>query len=142
MFLVASLFLYSQLNFYNEYFYNYPLYSAKDWQFGYKQVALISQKYQDQVDQVKITSYYGQPYLFFAFYQSRNPLLVLWGEMSHDDYLFPDKIDWDGEQFSQNTLLIGSPQEIPAHIPENVGNLVTQVHYPDQEVVFRIVKTN
>ncbi|NMB56310.1 hypothetical protein GYA19_00005, partial [Candidatus Beckwithbacteria bacterium] len=123
-----------------EYFLQFPKYSARDWQYGYEKIALISQKYESQVDKILITSQYGQPYLMFAFYQERNPLYVIWGEMSK--YLYVDKIEWDKDKFSKNTLLIGTDKEIPDEISEDLGKIIDRVYFPDGSVAFKIVKTN
>ncbi len=124
-----------------QYFTAYPIYSAPDWQYGYKKAALTAQEYEDQVDKIIITSFYSQPHIFTMVYQQREPQKVFWGSLSK--YLFRT-INFDADKKGiiennkelTNLLLIGSPQEIPA----DAKNLINEISYPDGKPVFRIVK--
>lgn len=126
--------------FYQEYFVSFPIYSAPDWQYGYRQATQIAKDYEGEVDKILVSSQYGHPYLFFAFYQERNPLNVIWGEMSQ--YQYVDNIDWQKDQFRKNYLLIGTEEEIPYNIPEDKGKIIDEIKFPNQEISFRIVKIN
>lgn len=131
---IIILFAINVVFFINHYFFVYPIYSAPDWQYGYQEAALTARQYEDQVDQIIFSSYYGQPYIFTYFYQDRKPLSVFWGAMSK--YLFRG-INWTEDQQKVNTLIIGSPQDIPADSP----NIIKEILFPNGEVAFRIVKT-
>ncbi|MFH0943439.1 MAG: glycosyltransferase family 39 protein [Candidatus Beckwithbacteria bacterium] len=131
--LVILLFL-NTVYFINHYFSAYPIYSAPDWQYGYQEAALTARQYEDQVDKIIFTSYYGQSYIFAYFYQDRAPLSVFWGGMGK--YLFRS-INWPEDQQKNNTLIIGSSQEIPADSP----GIIKEILFPDGQVAFRIVKT-
>lgn len=116
------------------YFVTYPVESAREWQYGYKQVAVFAKEHEDEVDKIIITSQYGQPYIFTYFFQDRRPQSVFWGGMIK--YLFRD-IDWANDQYRPRTLIIGSPEEIPAG---NQG-IIKEIYFPDGSVAFRVVKT-
>jgi len=116
------------------YFVTYPAETASQWQYGYKQVAATAYEWEDKVDKVIITSYYGQPYVFTYWYQDRDPQAVFWGSMIK--YLFRE-VKYDGDRHLTNTLLIGSPEDIP---PE-AKNIIKEIYFPDGKVAFRVVKT-
>jgi len=117
-----------------DYFLAYPIYSAQDWQYGYKQVAAIAREYEDRVDKIIISSYYGQPYIFTYWYQSRKPQAVFWGGMSK--YLFRE-IKWGSDHLLPNSLIIGSPEDIPG----DSSGIIKEINFPDGQVAFRVVKT-
>lgn len=116
------------------YFVTYPVEAAREWQYGYKQVAAEAREHEDKVDKIIISSYYGQPYIFTYWYQDRKPQEVFWGGMIK--YLFrPVKLD--GDRLLPNTLIIGSPEDIPA----GSDGIIKEIYFPDGSVAFRIVKT-
>jgi len=117
------------------YFIFYSIYSAPDWQYGHKQIARITREYEDKVEKIIMTSYYGQPHIFMLFYQKRDPQQVFWGAMSK--YLYR-VINWDEDPHLENVLLIGTPEEIPG----NAKRKVAEINFPDGSIAFRIVKTD
>ena len=120
--------------FFYHYFITYPVESAPDWQYGYKQVAAVASEWEDKVDKIIITSYYGQPYIFTYWYQDRRPQAIFWGEAIK--YLFR-VVKLDGDRLLPNTLLIGAPAEIP----EDASGIIKEIYFPDGKVAFRVVKT-
>ncbi len=116
------------------YFVTYPVESAPQWQYGYKQVAIFAKEHEDEVDKIIITSYYGQPYVFTYWYQDRDPQVIFWGGAIK--YLFR-VVKLDGDRLLPNTLLIGAPAEIP----ENTSGIIKEIYFPDGKVAFRVVKT-
>lgn len=132
--LLIILFSLNTVYFIYHYFVIYPVYSAPDWQYGYKEAVLFARQNEDQVNRIVFTSAYGQPHIFAYFYQNRDPLSVFWGALSK--YLFRD-LNWPEDEKLTNTLLIGSPQEIPINAP----GIIKEILFPDGQVAFRIVKT-
>ena len=120
--------------FLNHYLTTYPIYSAPDWQYGYKQVSQIAEKYDPEVNKIAITSHYGQPHIFTLVYQDRDPAFVFNGGMLKYIYY---QIKWFDDSRFKDVLLIGSPEEIPEH-PET---LVEKIDFPDGTPAFRVVKT-
>lgn len=120
--------------FFYHYFITYPIESAPQWQYGYKQAAIFAQEHENEVDKIIITSYYGQPYVFTYWYQNRKPQSIFWGGAIK--YLFR-AINWPGDESQPNTLIIGSPEEIPADVP----GIIQTINFPDGQPAFRIVKT-
>ncbi|MFH2062170.1 MAG: glycosyltransferase family 39 protein [Candidatus Beckwithbacteria bacterium] len=118
--------------FLHHYFVKYPIYSAPDWQYGYKQISDIALKYEDDVEQIVISSFYGQPHIFILLNQQRQPLDVFWGAMSK--YMYR-KIDWKSDFVFRNKLFIGPPEEIPQGAP----GLIETINFPNGLPAFRIV---
>jgi 4-amino-4-deoxy-L-arabinose transferase-like glycosyltransferase len=137
--LIAVLVINNVSYFIYEYFLQFPVYSAADWQYGYKEAAQVAKKYEGEVDAVIVSNKYGHPYEFFAFYQKRNPLHVIWGEMSK--YRYVDNVKWEDGSFTPNSLLIGTRGEIPSSVNPSIGEIVAEVDFPDGQTAFRIVKT-
>ncbi len=135
--LLSVLWVVDYVKYLHEYYIEAPIYSAKDWQYGYKQAVILAQKYENDVDQVVISNTYGQAYIFTYFYQNRDPQGVFWGSMRR--YSFRD-INWDGDQFLHKALLIGTPEDIPANIPKERGEILDEVLFPDGSVAFKVVK--
>lgn len=48
--------------------------SPSDFLYGYKETMNFVNEYQNQFDQVYITDFYGQPYIFYLFYSKYNPV--------------------------------------------------------------------
>ncbi len=132
--LLIILFSLNTVYFIYHYFVTYPVYSAPDWQYGYKQAVIFAKENEDSVEKILISSHYGQPYIFTLFYQDRDSQAVFWGALSK--YLFRD-LKWPEDEKLTSTLLIGSPQEIPINTP----GIIKEILFPDGQVAFRIVKT-
>ncbi len=132
--IIASLTLVNLGFFLYHYLTVYPVYAAPDWQYGYKQVSQLAEKYDSEVNKIIITSHYGQPHIFTLVYQDRDPIFVFNGGMLKYIYY---KINWFDDSRFKDVLLIGSPLEIPEH-PET---LVEQINFPDGTPAFRVVKT-
>lgn len=122
-----------------EYFVKFPIYSVKDWQYGYEQVAKIAQNYEGNINKIIITKKIGHPYEALAFYQQRNPLYVIWGEMNK--YSFVNEVNWEADKQSSNTLIIGTADEIPNQIEDGNIDFKKEIRYPNQEIAFQVVKT-
>ncbi|PIP52664.1 hypothetical protein COX09_00210 [Candidatus Beckwithbacteria bacterium CG23_combo_of_CG06-09_8_20_14_all_47_9] len=132
--ILYTLLVVNSLYFFYQYFIIYPVESARDWQYGYKQAAVVAREWEDRVDKVIISSYYGQPYVFTYWYQDRRPQSIFWGGAIK--YLFrPVKLD--GDKLLPNTLIIGSPEDIPS----GSEGIIKEIYFPDGSVAFRVIKT-
>jgi len=132
--IVITLLIINTFFFLYHYFVKYPVYSARDWQYGYKQAVEIAKQYENEVNKIVITGSYGQPHIFTYVYQNREPIFIFYGGMIK--YIYYD-IHWFDDSRYKDVLLIGTPEEIPEH-PEN---LIKQIDFPDGTPAFRIVKT-
>ncbi|KKT97631.1 MAG: hypothetical protein UX35_C0012G0021 [Microgenomates group bacterium GW2011_GWA1_46_15] len=107
--------------------------SARDFQYGYKEAVLYAKSQEGKVDKVLLTSAYGQPYIYVLLYKKLTPIEYQQGALAN--YEIRD-LKWDQDKNRKNALIIGTPWEIPA----NADHIVKEIHYPDGEVAFRIVK--
>lgn len=126
------------------YYIQSPTEQAADWQYGYKQVVDSVNNIKQDNNKVIVTYGYDQPYIYFLFY---NPIDPTWyqsqwrgGEIerfnrSFGDYTFRN-IDWKQDQNLQNTILVGTPGEIPA----DADSIIKEIKYPNGDVAFRIVE--
>ncbi len=134
----ALVFILDYGRFIRDYFWQYPVYSAADWQYGYQEVVRFAKTYEDQVDKIVISSAYGQPHIFTYFYQQRDPMEIFWGWMSKYSY---GNINWEADQYLKNYLLVGAADEIPNTILKDKGEIIKEINYPDGRVAFRIART-
>lgn len=140
LFLCFMFYVLCFLNFFY-YFYTYhfcyAVRTAKDWQYGYKELALYFKDKEHEVDQIIVTSAYGQPHIFIQFWQERDVLDVFWGGMKK--YLYRD-INWEEDQRMENTLIVGTPEQIPLPAIPRWTKIEKEIYFPDGSVVFRIMK--
>ena len=88
----------------------YRTVAGDDFQEGLLQAMQVSRQYESQVDRVVLTSAPGQVYIYALFVKQLTPFQWQHGALSN--YTFKE-IDWAVDQNLSNTLLIGSPEEIP-----------------------------
>lgn len=120
-----------------------PIEYASWWQYGYKEMVEEVNKIKDQYQKVLVTYQYDQPYVYFLFYTRYDPLSyqnqwngqeILRAQRSFDKYEFRN-IDWEKDAKSINTLLVGTPKEIPS----DAAGLMKDINFPDGSVAFRLV---
>jgi 4-amino-4-deoxy-L-arabinose transferase-like glycosyltransferase len=69
----AMLFMVDFCRQFSYYWLFYPEAAAADWQAGQKQMVAKLNQYYDQYEQVYVTTSYGQPYIFIAFFNQWDP---------------------------------------------------------------------
>lgn len=127
------------------YYLHGPLEQAESWQYGYKQVVDEVKKIKSNYTNVVITYKYDQPYIYFLFYEKTDPswyqqywlgknLEIERFERTFGNYIFRD-IEWEQDKNLKNTLLVGTPREIPQ---DSLG-VIKEINYPNGEVAFRLV---
>ncbi len=105
------------------YFIHLPKEYATDWMYGYKQS--VTQNYDfSKYDKVVMTNQYGQPYIYYLFHTKYPPekfqaQAVLEresidvGTVKKIDNIEFRKVNWPTDRGLQNSLIIGTGQEIP-----------------------------
>ena len=137
------------------YFLFYPEDSAGSWQTGHQQMVEVLNQHQDQFDKIIITTHYGQPHIFVAFFTPIDPQFYQ-QEVSKDDQkqIFNERVPHLGKiQFRQinnqdfclsSTLVIiekGGNINVPASLPKlDVIRYNNRFHEP--EVIFEFYDTN
>lgn len=155
MFLIGSLIY--LIHFFQSYFIFTPVSRAHWWQYGYKEMVLTVAQNQDRFERVVVDSpkTYGNPYIFFLFYQqydankynqtvSREDDLVhkVVPVYSFGKYRFRE-IYWPDDRSKPKTLFVGTEMSIPKNDLNNPQKfrLIKEITDPKGDVVFRIVET-
>lgn len=141
----------------NDYYTTYTKEYSSSWQYGYDQVYQYVKENKDKYQNIFITKKYGEPHIFYAFFNKLDPLLLQPGENNirffQSDWYWTDKIDnvyfvndWDipntdvyklklesGSVISTaNSLLISSD-----HSPKNANHQKT-IKFLNGETAFII----
>lgn len=61
--------------FLHDYFVHYATAFSYEWQYGYKQAVIKTEKLKDKYDTIAFTQVYGRPYIYVLFYGDTNPSL-------------------------------------------------------------------
>lgn len=145
------------VRYYQSYFIYTPIERADWWQYGYKQAVLAVMAEQDRFDRVVIDvpAIYGNPYIFFLFYQMYDPNLYNMTARREDvpakkvtavfgfgKYEFR-KIFWPIDRGLPKTLFVGTNMALPRQDVIDPLNfkLIKEISMPDGETVFRVVET-
>jgi len=146
----------------DNYFGAYKIKYSSSWQYGYKQAVEFINQNQDKYERIFITKRYGEPHIFYAFYNASDPILLWPGSENNirfkqSDWFWTDKIDkvlfvndWEipnqetvfrlslesGFQVSTyNSLLITSPD----HLPGN-AKIIKQIKFLDGSDAFTVAE--
>lgn len=142
---VFLLFLANFFYYLHMYYVHTPIEYSKEWQYGYKEVVEEVAKLEPNYNRIIVTYRYDQPYIYFLFYEKIDPVWYQknWGggeikraERSFGRYEFRN-IDWEKDSKLPNTLLVGTPGEIP----EKASRIIKQINFLDGTPAFRIVGT-
>ena len=139
IFVIVNIFYYLDM-----YYVHAPIEAAKEWQYGYKEAVAEMAKKEDAVDKIVVTYAYDQPHIFILFYEKIDPAWYQkqWsgGEVKRFGRTFGKyefrNIDWGQDKALKDTLVIGTPGEIPEDVPGKIAD----IHFPDGQVAFRVVK--
>jgi 4-amino-4-deoxy-L-arabinose transferase-like glycosyltransferase len=140
---ITGIFLLNFFYYLHMYWIHTPYEYAQDWQYGYKQAVEEVGKIENNYGRVIVTYHYDQPYIYFLFYKKIDPVWYQhnWGGgeimrfgRSFGKYEFRN-IDWEKDRNLPNTILVGTPGEIP----ERAEGLIKEIKFPDGSVAFRIV---
>ena len=146
---IASIFFILNFFYYlHQYYIHTPLEYGDFWQYGHKEAFLEAKTLEEKYGKIIFTYKYDQPYIYYLFDNKIDPS---WYQKNWDylktgqvgrmrrvigKYEFRN-IDWSKDKSLKNTLLIGSPQEIPNDTP----GLIKTIYFLDGSVAFRIVGT-
>lgn len=141
---IIMLYVFNMIYYLDMYYIHAPLEQAKSWQYGYKQVVETVEKIKSNDQKIVVTYKYDQPYIYFLFYGKIDPSWYQnnWQqneikrfERIFGQYVFKN-IDLEKDSRINNSLLIGTPQEIP----ETTTGLIKEIAFPDGEIAFRIIQ--
>lgn len=140
--LVIILFILNFLYYLNLYYVHTPLEASKYWQYGYRQAIEYAKENEHKYDRIVITYRYDQPYIYYLFFNKIDPSWYQknWDYNNDDEiermtriigkYEFRN-IDYKVDKELGNTLLIGTPDEIPQN------ESIKEIKFIDGDVAFR-----
>ncbi len=127
------------LHYLNLYYIHTPVERSHDWQYGYKQAYQFAYQYENDVEEIIMTTEYDQPYIFMLFFNQIDPAGYQpdseQGAQRIGKYSFR-KINFQEDSKLSDRLLIGSPNEIP-----DTAQIIDTVYFLNGESAFYIVKT-
>lgn len=131
----------------HQYYVHTPVEYGYFWQYGYKEAFGFAKENETKFNNIIMTYEYDQPYIYYLFYNKIDPR---WYQKNWDynkngtidrfkrvigKYTFRN-IDYSKDIHIPNTLLIGTPREIPDN-----GKVIKTIKFPDGKIAFKIVET-
>jgi len=130
----------------HQYYIHTPIEYGDFWQYGYKEAFSYAKEHEGEFKRIIVTYKYDQPYVYYLFYNKIDPSWYQknWnftnnGIMPRFDrkigkYEFKN-INFGQDQVLKETLLIGSPDEIPEE------KTIKRIFFLNHQEAFRIAKT-
>lgn len=130
----------------HQYYVHTPIEYGDFWQYGYKDLFNYLAQVENQYDKIIVTYKYDQPYIYYLFYNRIKPSWYqqnwdkgengIFGRMDRKigKYEFRN-INWVEDSKLQNSLIIGTPQEIPKN-----AQIIKEILFPNGETTFKIAK--
>ena len=154
LFLISG-YLFNIIMYLDLYYIHFPINSAKDWLYGYKDMVGYVAKVQENYQKVVITQKYGQPYIYYLFYNRYPPEMyqkqAYLKENPYGDVGEIEKIDkvefrniyWPADRGISKSLFVGNEFELPLHdlVDQEKFQILKEVKFPDGGLAFRIVET-
>ena len=131
----------------HQYYVHTPVEYGYFWQYGYREALSYAKENETAFKNIIMTYEYDQPYIYYLFYNKIDPA---WYQKNWDynkngtvdrfkrvvgKYTFRN-IEYSKDINIPNTLLIGTPKEIPVS-----AKVVKIIKFLDGKVAFKIVKT-
>jgi len=131
---LAALLLLPTIHLYDLYF-RYPIYSALDWEYGYKEAVNWWDDHKEQADQTLVSGIAEYPYIFFLFYQEYPPELWMNDKNIPNVTFVPtgQPISSYLPNRSQRSWLLVRPHELPNLMPTKT------ISAPNGDVVWKWV---
>lgn len=142
---VLLLFIVNFLYYMHQYYVHTPREYGDFWQYGNKEAIEYAKKHENEYSKIIMTYKYDQPYIYYLFYNKIDPV---WYQKNWDflktgetprferkigKYEFRN-ISWGKDSQRENTLFIGTPDEIPE------GEEIFQIKYLDGVTAYRIAE--
>ena len=131
----------------HQYYVHTPIEYGYFWQYGYKEAISFAKENEEKFNNIIMTYEYDQPYIYYLFYNKIDPN---WYQKNWDynkngtidrfkrvvgKYTFRN-IDFSKDIHVPNTLVIGTPKEIPDN-----AKAIKSIKFPDGKTAFKIVET-
>ena len=119
----------------HNYYTHYVFHSAKDWQYGYKEAAIESEKLKNNFEKVSVSEDFEQAHIFWLFHTKYNPAsFQKYGNRGHFDKFYFSQKKSDAE-ISKNDkeLFVSYAQTFPQDF-----KVVKTIYYPDNSEAIKI----
>lgn len=146
---IAAGYLWCFTRYLNEYYLHYPKTYSSAWEYGFSEVTTKLEPLVSKYDRIIFTDTYDQPYIEMLFFLKYNPE-VFQKEVilsPRDKFGFSTvrgfgkfkftKVSWDNVKDLPNTLVVGTPAEIP--LTEKVFDTV---YFPNGQPAFEFADTS
>ena len=150
------LYLASVIYFIDAYFVHLPAHNSQYWSYGYKQLVETVTPIQKNYKQVKVQQSFGQPYIYFLFYQEYDPAKYQAqakltenenksdvGQVERLDNICFCAIDWSVNRSDHETLIAADSIRMPYpdSSDENLFRQISEIKYLNgKDVAYRIVE--
>lgn len=146
--IVITFFILNFSYYLHQYYVFTPIEYGDFWQYGNKQALKEAKLLEGKYSKVVYTYGYDQPYIYYLFYNQIDPIWYQknWNYLKTGQvermkriigkYEFRN-INFEKDSKLKNTLLIGTPQEIP----DNASGIIKTIYFLNGSVAFRIVGT-
>lgn len=131
------------------YFVHFPVYSGENWQYGYKQIALVVGPLYEKYENIIIDSrfgpynqYVGVPHLYIPYFTNLDPQLLLQSAQNNGGigkYQMRE-IDWNKENLKPKTLYAVPEANLPPPALTSF-RLLKMIELPNGKPAFRIFET-
>lgn len=123
----------------NLYYIHTPAERSQDWQYGYKQLVEKLASVSETVDEIIVTTSYDQPYVYFLFYDKVDPAwyqtVAEHGSQGFAKLIFR-KINYQRDINLKNTIIVGTPEEIPSE-----AEVFAKILFLNNQEAFLLVKS-
>jgi hypothetical protein len=111
------------------------------WSGGYKEL-FTSPLLKNNYEHIYITDKYGQPYIYYLFY-NQYPPDVYQSQVNKQSFNNIEFrwIDWPQFQYLDNTLLVADPKEITEIPADSKFSQVGEIKTKKDEVLFRLLQS-
>ncbi len=145
--LIFGLLILNFIYYFHQYYVHTPVEYGYFWQYGYREAFSFAKENEEKFKNIIVTYEYDQPYIYYLFYNKINPG---WYQKNWDynkngavdrfkrvigRYIFRN-IEYARDISIPNTLLIGTPREIPDN-----ARVIKTIKFLDGQTAFRIVET-
>jgi hypothetical protein len=137
----------NSIYYFHQYYVHTPIEYGYFWQYGYKEALSFAKENESKYKSIIITYEYDQPYIYYLFYNKIDPSWYQknWNYNGNGEvyrffriigkYVFRN-INYSQDSRNPNTLLIGTPKEIPDGV-----KVIKTINFPDGKTAFKIVAT-
>ena len=119
----------------HNYYTHYAIHSAKEWQYGYKEAAIESEKLKNEFQKISVSGDFEQAHIFWLFYTEYDPeSFQKYGNQGQFDKFYFGQKKSDVElSKNESELFISYAQTFPQNF-----KVLKTIYYPDKSAAIKI----